>query len=204
MEWIIFDFGNVVAFLDHHRACRKLADLSANRISEEAIHGWIFRPDGIEEDYDCGRITSAEFIRQIKGQFQIQAADKEVETAWCDIFWKNEAVAALLPRLRRRKIGLMLASNTNELHYNWFKTVYAPVLTNFDVEVLSFRLGFRKPDKRYFQYCLDQAQSSAEGCVFIDDVAANVRAAGDLGIHGIQYSAECDLPARLRELGVEL
>ena len=153
-ECLIFDFGNVVAFLDHHRASRKLAELSGNGMNENDIYTGIFRPGGMEEDYDCGRVTSQEFIQQIKKMFQIQSGDAEVELAWCNIFWRNESITRLLAELHQKSYRLILASNTNELHYRWFKKEYAGILTNFDVEILSYQLGYRKPDKRFYQNCL--------------------------------------------------
>ncbi|MGN9836922.1 HAD family hydrolase [Nonomuraea sp. H19] len=57
----------------------------------------------------------------------------------------------------------------------------------FDAIVISGEVGMRKPEPRIFHHALDLVGLSGEECVFIDDIEANIIAAGALGISGIHH-----------------
>ena len=56
-------------------------------------------------------------------------------------------MAATLQALKARGLRLVLASNTNELHHDWFDRAFADTLAVFDARVLSYQVGSRKPDR---------------------------------------------------------
>lgn len=57
----------------------------------------------------------------------------------------------------------------------------------FDGVVISAEVGMRKPEHRIFRHALEVIGLSAGECVFIDDMAENIAAAGELGIAGIHH-----------------
>ncbi|NUR85483.1 MAG: HAD family phosphatase [Nonomuraea sp.] len=57
----------------------------------------------------------------------------------------------------------------------------------FDDIVISGEVGMRKPEERIFRHALDRLGLPGEECVFIDDIEANIQAAGALGIIGIHH-----------------
>ena len=61
-----------------------------------------------------------------------------------------------------------------------------PVDDLFDVVVDSSKVGLRKPDARIYQLTCERLGVDPERCLFIDDLACNVDAAGALGMHTIQ------------------
>lgn len=61
-----------------------------------------------------------------------------------------------------------------------------PVDDLFDVVVDSSRVGLRKPDPRIYELTCTRLGVSASRCVFIDDLACNIEAAQELGMHAIQ------------------
>src|SRR5687768_15330105 len=94
---LVFDFGNVVAFFDHRLASRQLASLSDNSMDENAVYRAVFGTS-LECDFDCGRITTPEFIERLRiilGSVLVDSAT--IVKAWCDIFWPNNEVISLLP-----------------------------------------------------------------------------------------------------------
>ena len=80
----------------------------------------------------------------------LEATDAEIGRAWSDIYTPNEAMARTLQVLKARGLRLVLASNTNELHHDWFDRVFAETLSVFDAHVLSYQVGSRKPDRQFF------------------------------------------------------
>lgn len=184
---LVFDFGNVIAFFDHGKAARQLAALSRRPRDPNEIYQAIFQTT-VEADYDSGRLSTAAFVERLRIDLDLHASDAEIARAWNDIYSPNSAVMGMIQEIDRRGARLVLASNTNELHYRWFRPLFASTLDLFDQEVLSFRIGCRKPDPRFFDACLRACSPSTPAeCLYIDDREDFIAAAGALGIRGIAY-----------------
>ncbi len=186
MKSLVFDFGNVVAFFDHKRACRQLADLSSGYVNEDEVFEAVFRST-LERDFDCGYLTAVEFVEELRKLFRLTSSDNDIIAAWSDIFLGNDEVLSLLPRLQTGLIRLVLASNTNELHYRWVTQQFPEHLACFDASVLSFQVGSRKPERQFFQACVAASLVSPEECLFVDDRQDFVEAARSLGMRGMVY-----------------
>lgn len=59
--------------------------------------------------------------------------------------------------------------------------------TLFDAVVISGEVGLRKPDHGIFQLMCRELEVDPRACVFVDDIAANVRAAADVGMCGVHH-----------------
>ena len=119
---------------------------------------------------------------------------------WCEIFQLNEPVAALLHELKGR-YPLLLLSNTNEMHFDYCIERF-PVLQLPDDFVLSYKLGFRKPDPRIFREAVRRSGLQAADCVYVDDIAEFAEAATAQGLRAAQYVSPEQLRADLAEFGV--
>jgi putative hydrolase of the HAD superfamily len=195
---IIFDFGNVIAFFDHQKAACQLAALgrpfgslrslrAGKPLDAQAVYSAIFQSN-LEDEYDSGRMTTVAFIERLRVDLDLQASDGDIARAWNDMYTPNPAVLEVIDQIDRRVARLVLGSNTNELHYQWFRPRFAPTLDRFDAEVLSYRVGCRKPDLRFFDACVRAcAPVSVAECLYIDDRADFIDAAGKMGIPGIVY-----------------
>jgi HAD superfamily hydrolase (TIGR01509 family) len=74
------------------------------------------------------------------------------------------------------------------MHYQWLRPQFASTLDRFDDEVLSYRIGCRKPDPRFFHACVRACSPvPIDDCLYIDDRADFIAAAAALGIRGIAY-----------------
>lgn len=185
IKCFVFDFGNVVAFFDHRQACRQLARLTGNRWGAEDVYKKMFHAGGLEEQYDRGRITTAEFLAQIRREFNITSDEDKIRDAWCDIFWLNENMTKILKRLRAKGFKLILASNTNELHHQWFKERFKNELSCFHDSIVSYDIRHRKPDPEFFDRCIEKAGCYASQCVYVDDREDFVNVSSELGMNGI-------------------
>lgn len=68
--------------------------------------------------------------------------------------------------------------------------------------VISGHEGVAKPDPEIFQILLARYGLDPAATVFIDDNAANVAAAAELGVAGIEFSTATQLRKELRDLGL--
>jgi putative hydrolase of the HAD superfamily len=191
---IVFDFDNVIALFDHMVACTRLASLSRPSRDPQEVYERIFTTS-LEEDYDCGRLSTASFIARLRRDLQLEASDHAISEAWCDIFTPNPAIEAVIVREKRRGTRLVLASNTNELHYQWFSRVFAHVVHLFDEQVLSFAIGTRKPDVRFYEACIRASGRAAGEIIYIDDRPDYVAAAGASGMQAFVYDPARPPPA---------
>jgi putative hydrolase of the HAD superfamily len=203
MKTLIFDLGNVVAFFDHRRACRQLASLAKHLMTEDAACQAVFGTS-LELDFDCGKISAREFIERLRTALGLTASDETIVKAWCDIFWPNDEVVSLLPRLKKAGARLVLASNTNELHFQWVSNQFAEPLACFENFVLSYRIGSRKPALAFFQRCVETARAAPGDCIYIDDRPDFVDVARSRGMTGFVYGAGVSLLQVLSAAGVEV
>jgi putative hydrolase of the HAD superfamily len=195
---IVFDFGNVIGFFDHHRVSARLGEWGGQR--PEQLHPRLFGGQ-LEDDYESGRLSSADFIAHLRREADLHCHDDEIVSAYSDIFWPNPEVCALLPRLKPR-FRLFLASNTTQLHAAHFRRQFADVLRYFDGLVLSYEVGVRKPAPGFFERCEHLAESDPANLLLIDDLPANVEGARRRGWQGIVYTGFEELGTALVRLGV--
>ncbi len=197
---LVFDFGNVVGYFSHHRATERLCAYSP--LSQDVLHSRIFGGK-LEDDYESGRLTTVQLLQIVRRECALDCDDEFVRGALADIFWPNEEMCALIPRLKGR-YRLVLGSNTNELHADHFTREFAGTLAHFDHLVLSHRVGHRKPKLEFFAHCRSLAGCKAGACVFIDDLPANIAGARAAGMHGIVYRDHLEFLGELARLGVEV
>ena len=101
--------------------------------------------------------------------------------------------------LKRRGVPLYAITN-------WSAETYPPQRERFEFLswfadiVVSGREGVIKPNRRIFRILLERNRIAPETAVFIDDVAKNAAAAGELGIHGIHFRSADQLRRELEAL----
>jgi putative hydrolase of the HAD superfamily len=200
MKTIFFDFGNVIAFFDHQRAIAKLARYTDMPPVELAL---VLYGGTAEDDYETGKLSTAEYVRLGKLNGRLTCTDEEFLAAFVDIFWRNDEVCDLIPRLKPR-YRLILASNTNDAHFAKYTEQFADVFRHFDHLCPSHHAKARKPHPEYFAYCQRFAAADPSECLFVDDLPENVEAAGRHGWAGISYQVRGRLAGQLRAAGVEI
>lgn len=77
-----------------------------------------------------------------------------------------------------------------------------PFMRWFDGHVISGIEGVAKPDQRIFEVLIDRHGLEPAATVFVDDSAANVAAAGSLGLRALQFASARRLRQDLSALGV--
>jgi glucose-1-phosphatase len=184
---VILDFGNVVAYFDHARACGRLAKMSRSRLEASVVASEIF-DTGLEQKYDRGEISSLDFVEELRNRLDLDATDWQIEEAWSDIFTRNSQIYPTIFAIKQCGARLVLASNTNELHFRKLSAQFSDILTCFDQLVLSFRLGFRKPQVEFFEACRAACAPGMVGCLFVDDRLDFVAAAQTHGMTAVHYT----------------
>lgn len=96
--------------------------------------------------------------------------------------------AKMIPELKKMGKKLYIISNYGKETFAATMAQFPELFNQFDGMVVSAHEKLIKPDPRIYQLLLDRYSLKAEECVFIDDLAANVQGAVDVGFKGIHYT----------------
>jgi len=189
---IVFDFGRVIANFDHMRSCHVLSSFSS--LSPEQIYQEIFNSN-LEKKFDQGELSPSDFYQEVRQI--IKANDKLTFTSfheiWGNIFSENPGIRTVLEKIKP-EIKIFLFSNTNEIHWHYISQIKA-IKSHFihgKKPVLSFQIGYRKPDPRFFQEVITRCGEKPTKILYIDDISRYVEAFVKLGVHGIIYNCQTD------------
>lgn len=186
---LVFDFGGVVADLDFGQAIRAFESIG---VYDAAQRLDCYLQSGIFYDLEAGRITKEEFCHLLGAEYNREITLADAARAWMGYFAPlNLTKLSTLEELRRRGYRLFLLSNTNPFVMDWadsedFTTSHKRLSDYFDRLYCSYRIGVLKPSRAIFEHLLSDAAIEASQTLFIDDGAANVAAARELGFHTLQ------------------
>lgn len=181
---LIIDFGGVLIDLDRQRCIENFKRLG---LPDVEIVLDIYHQQDFFQKYEKGLITSAEFRDVIREKIGKPVTDAQIDDAWNSFLVSIPAAKLDLLLNLRKDYVVYLLSNTNEIHWQWSCQHAFPYKT-FRVEnyfehiYLSYEMNMAKPDAEIFQKLLDDTGIIPAETLFIDDSAANCRAAEALGI----------------------
>lgn len=181
---LIIDFGGVLIDLNRQRCIENFKRLG---LPDVEVVLDIYHQQDFFQKYEKGLITSAEFRDVIREKIGKPVTDAQIDDAWNSFLVSIPAAKLDLLLNLRKDYVVYLLSNTNEIHWQWSCQHAFPYKT-FRVEnyfehiYLSYEMNMAKPDAEIFQKVLDDTGIIPAETLFIDDSAANCRAAEALGI----------------------
>jgi 2-haloacid dehalogenase len=108
----------------------------------------------------------------------------------------------LLRELRAAGVPVHAITNFNQHKFRYAQTLF-PFLTEFEEIVVSGDERLIKPDLAIYRVLLARRALVAEQCVFIDDSAANIMAAEELGFKTVHFAeGSTDARAEFRAFGL--
>lgn len=194
----IFDLGGVLLDWNPRHLYRKLFagdDAAMERfLATICTNEW-------NRGQDSGR-PFAEGARLLKTEHPDQAELIDAYHARFDemIAAPIDGTVAILAELRARGTPLYFLSNYSAETYPLALQRFE-FLSWFHGGVISGHVGALKPDPEIYALLLDRFAIDPRRAIFIDDVAANAKAADQFGIRGIQFQNPDALRAELVELG---
>lgn len=109
----------------------------------------------------------------------------EVLSLWDDVY-VDPAAFEIVDRVREQGISCVLATNQQDYRVRLMRETLAYDV-HFDRTYYSSEVGAMKPDAEYFRKVLADLGTPAEATLFIDDSAANVATARDLGLNAERH-----------------
>jgi putative hydrolase of the HAD superfamily len=183
---VVFDLGGVLLrnggphqIVDHFPGvdADKVVEIILGPLGQDTDHPW--------HRLERGETTMAE-VRSAQRQAMIDSGLRLPTHLRRDVVFElSEVMISFVAELR--SMGLrtgMLTNNVAELRDRWWPL--APWSELFDDIVDSHEVGMRKPNPAIYRLSLTRLGATPERSVFLDDVAQNVTAAQQVGMHGVR------------------
>lgn len=205
---LIFDLGGVIVGHDNDLLWNRRAGLTPHgsagptAVTIAVTIAGAVRGSGIGD----GRISVRELHRSLVDQFQMDADWERFAAAWSSHFSPMPAMERVIARLASAEgtaHRLMLLSNTNAEHWQHLRGHY-PLLSHFELILLSHELGLLKPDAAIYREAARFAGVEPPQCFFTDDRQDNVDGAIAVGMDALRFESAEQIRAELASRGVTI
>lgn len=200
IDAVVFDVGNVLIRWDPHNLYKRMG---LTRADVEAIMRETRLAEINHRQLDAGSPFAAT-LAELASQFPHHAELIEAfDRRWPEMLaGAIETNVAVMRSLQAAGVPVHGISNFNREKFDIARGLF-PFLDEFDDLVVSGDVGLVKPDREIFELLITRADLTPERTVFIDDSAANIETARQLGFAVIQFDEqESDLAAELSRMGL--
>jgi putative hydrolase of the HAD superfamily len=186
---IVFDFGGVIIDIDRQQAVEAFTRIGVPDADEQLD---VYHQNGIFLAVEDGSLDADEFRRELEKLCGRPLTYEDVESGWLGFMTRLEAYKlAHLVDLHLRGYRIYILSNTNPYIMNWARsarfTREGKGLDEFvDKIYASYEMKCVKPGREIFQKMMADSGMRPEESVFVDDGAANVATARELGFTVLQ------------------
>lgn len=197
---IIFDVGGVLVRTEDRSRRDALEDRFG--LARGESEQWVFNGElGIKAQ--LGEITTDALWAGI--QQQLRLTSEEIAAFQHDFFVGDQMDTELVKLIRRLRGRYQTAiiSNANDRLLHMLTHDY-PMADAFDLIVGSAYEKVMKPDAVIFERTLERLNCQAGEAVFIDDFMHNIVGAQAVGMNGIHFTPDIDLPKTLLDLGIHI
>jgi putative hydrolase of the HAD superfamily len=193
---VLFDLGNVLAYIDFSAFWRDLGFLRADEIAP-------FRGGytSLTLQYETGYISTDDYLNGLRTVFKNKFTIVQLKQAFsCIIQQPVEGITDIVKRVSTIH-QTALVSNTNEIHYR-LSLMKFEELKIFQKHYLSYQLRVMKPAHGFYDAIIKDQGIHPSKMLFIDDIAENVEAAKSAGMQAIWFESTGQLETDLQNLGI--
>ena len=181
---IVFDLGGVIMTICQEEAIKRFKSIGLKNV-ENYLNP--YTQTDIFGDIEEGKISAEQFREKLSELIGKEVTYEECKFAW--LGYRQDVPLRNLDILRKLKVQgykLILLSNTNPFMMSWglsgeFDGNGNSLESYFDSLYLSYKLGVMKPNKKIFQYIIDNEKIQPSESLFIDDGERNINTARLLG-----------------------
>lgn len=185
---IIFDLGGVILNLDFKKTFAAFEALSSKDFSPIFNKANQYKFVSL---YETGKISSAEFRKNIREVLEVDVDDQAIDTAWNAMLldFPSKNIEFIKEVAKRKRIFVL--SNTNEIH----KTAAEKILERehpgltwnklFEKSYFSHIMQDRKPNTSIFKQVIDENGLIPSETLFIDDSIQHVEGAKKAGLNAV-------------------
>ena len=184
---LVFDFGNVL--IEWNSA--KILAAFVKEEDRKRVKAAIF-DSGLWAQTDTGQLTLEAAIQaaQTLLDSSYSATVEAIFTHWYETVDVYHQLQEKIFEWAQLGYGIYILSTTSEIFYAVENAGLLPMTKVLTGKILSYEVGFAKPDKSIYQKLLTQYALHANQCVFIDDLQINLDVAKSLGFETILATSE--------------
>jgi HAD superfamily hydrolase (TIGR01509 family) len=192
---IVFDLGKVLFDFSFDPFVRFLQECGADF---HDVNDFLIRC--CAADYECGRISSEEFLSLISAHLSRPPAAEEPAQRWQNIFTPFAETISFQQQLRA-SYRVFILSNSNDLHWKALREIFH-LDALAEASLSSFQVGAMKPSLEIFRAAEKRFGIAASETLLIDDLESNVKGARLAGWHAIHHSTLNETRRELEKLGI--
>ena len=183
---LVFDFGNVLIEWNPAKILATFVEEDRKRIKAAIFDS------GLWAQTDTGQLTLEVAIQaaQTLLDSSYSATVEAIFTHWYETVDVYHQLQEKIFEWAQLGYGIYILSTTSEIFYAVENAGLLPMTKVLTGKILSYEVGFAKPDKSIYQKLLTQYALHANQCVFIDDLQINLDAAKSLGFETILATSE--------------
>ena len=182
---IIFDLGGVLINIDYNKTTEAFKAISYTEFDNLFSQ---HNASPLFEALETGKVEEKEFLKQMRSFSFRPVTDEQIITAWNAMIISFRKESLVFLEEFSTKYNLYLLSNTNSIHLKCFQEIFTrdtgkPLLdVYFNKAWYSHLVGLRKPYPEIYEFALQEGDMVPAETFFIDDTAANIETALNLGI----------------------
>ncbi|KEO75330.1 HAD family hydrolase [Anditalea andensis] len=191
IDFLIFDLGNVIIDIDIPLTIRSLKE----ELSEEDFHlAENFFLSDVHAHFETGIVDETAFREKVRSDFKKDWPDEKIDTIWNALLLHIPYERMSLLQELKNYYTICMLSNTNSIHYKKVEEILhrdcgmQTFSSIFDKLFLSYEMGYKKPDPAIYEEMIRQLNTTADKCLFFDDLEANIIAANNAGLHTYQIN----------------
>ncbi|MBK1832978.1 HAD family hydrolase [Roseibacillus ishigakijimensis] len=182
----LVDIGNVILHVNFEDSLRTLIPPElADPVGR--INSLLEKKD----EFESGAMGDEEFIAWASKKLRFEGPKEDFLAAWNDIFTPNLPMWETLRELKARGFQLILFSNTNRMHADYFLSHFAEVFDLFEGRIFSYEVGCAKPDPAMYHKAMAAYDLEPENTLYFDDLPENITTGLQMGFLSWRYNADC-------------
>jgi len=191
-KYLILDLGNVLVHVDFEKFYTRIKSVVGYNYNET-----MKKMAPLMSEYNKGSYTAENFYKQVCRLLKLNVDFNFFSKAWVDIFEPNKELLTYLGTLKKEHLTIILASNTDPLHFEFVKKKYG--FKFVDSLYLSYKEQLIKPDPAFFQQLIAKMDINPDHAIFFDDLPENVKSAQDCGIRALVHANNADTISAISE-----
>lgn len=198
---IIFDLGNVMININMEATIKAFNTLGIQDVEKYVTQS--HSVGGFFTDFEQGLISPEEFCNHVRQMSGVQVSNDDIRNAWNAMIGDFPHENILLVEQLRKKHEVVLLSNTNQIHLEYFDGLangYDSLSQLFDKVWYSHQMHMSKPNRNIYETVLTSHGYKAEEAVFFDDNQSNVDGAKAVGIASYLVTKELSTAKLIEKL----
>jgi putative hydrolase of the HAD superfamily len=172
-------------------------------VSEDEFKRVFAKSTQMNDAYKLGKMTDEEFWAWAAQEWKLTKSWQELVELLISNYDVDENIVNIIKSLRAKGNKTAICTSNFPARINGLQQRFG-FLDNFDVKVISYEVGFNKPDRGIFEKLVEYAGVAPDEIVFADDNEVSVASSKAVGITTFLYEGFEKYLEQLKGVGVEI